>query len=68
MATQDNSWSLEEMNYKLSLVVAVPELEVISCMPSSGIAVCDGQLDYMCRNNIVNRDTNVYNTWLVGSN
>ena len=67
MATQDNSWSLEEMNYTLSLVVAVPELEVIPCMPSSGIAVCDGQLDYMCRNNIVNRDTNVYNTWLVGS-
>ena len=25
-------------------------------MPSSGIAVCDGQLDYMCRN-IVNRYT-----------
>ena len=35
-------------------------------MPSSGIAVCDGQLDYMCRK-IVNRDKNVYNTWLVGS-
>ena len=56
------------MNYTLSLVVAVPELEVIPCMPSLGIAVCDGQLYYMCRNNIVNRDTNVYNTWLVGLN
>ena len=25
MAIQDNSWSLEEMNYTLSLVVAVPK-------------------------------------------
>ena len=68
MAIQDNSWSLEEMNYTLSLVVAVPDPRArCHTMPSSGIAVCDGQLDYMCRN-IVNRDTNVYNTWLVGLN
>ena len=64
MAIQDNSWSLEEMNYTLSLVVAVPKGSGGHTMPSSGIAVCDGQLDYMCRNT----DTNVYNTWLVGSN
>ena len=32
MAIQDNSWLLEEMNYTLSLVVAVPELEVIPCL------------------------------------
>ena len=31
-------------------------------MPSSGIADCDGQLDYMCR--IVNRDINVYNSYM----
>ena len=48
MAIQDNSWSLEEINYTLSLAVAVPELEVIPCLLSSGIAVYDGQLDYMC--------------------
>ena len=32
MDIRDNSWSLEEMNYTLSLVVAVPELEVIPCL------------------------------------
>ena len=34
MDIQDNSWSLEEMNYTLSLVVAVPKLdpEVIPCL------------------------------------
>ena len=46
MVIQDNSWSLEEMNYKLSLVVAVPSWRSYT-LPSSGIAVCDGQLDYI---------------------
>ena len=61
MDIQDNSWSLEEMNYTLSLVVAVPKLdpEVIPCLRVY-IADCNGQLDYMCR--IVNIGTNVYNT------
>ena len=63
MAIPDNSWSLEEMNYTLSLVVAVPKGSGGHTVPSLGVAVCDGQLDYMCRN-VVNRDTNVYNTWL----
>ena len=31
MAIQDNSWSQEEMNYTLSLVVAV-DTEVIPCL------------------------------------
>ena len=72
MAIQDDSWSLVEMNYTLSLVVAVPKGSGGHTLPPAGVAVCDGQSDYMCRNNIVNRDnihlcTTVYNTWLVGS-
>ena len=41
MAIQDNSWSLEEMNYTLSLVVAVPELEVIPCLLRVLLSVMD---------------------------
>ena len=70
MAIQDNSWSQEEMNYTLSLVVAAPKGYGGHTLPSSGAAACDGQLDYMHRN-IVNRDTKLiimYNTWLVGLN
>ena len=50
MAIQDNRWSLEEMNYTPSLFVAVPKGSGghrPSTVPSSGVAVCDGQLDYM---------------------
>ena len=41
MAIQDNSWSLKEMNYTLSLIVAVPELEAIPCLLPVLLSVMD---------------------------
>ena len=41
MDIQDNSWSLEEMNYTLSLVVAVPELDVLQCLLRVLLSVMD---------------------------
>ena len=68
MDIQDNSWSLEEMNYTRAVSCCSCSQAGGHTMPSSGTAVCDGQLDYMHVYRIVNRDINVYNTWLVGSN
>ena len=55
MAIQDNSWSLEEMNYTLCLVVVVPELEVIPCLLRVLLSVMDNWTT--CVRNVVNRDT-----------
>ena len=55
MAIQDKSRSLEEMNYTLSLVVVVPEPEVIPCLLWVLLSVMDNWIT--CVRNIVNRDT-----------
>ena len=55
MAIQDSSWSLEEMNYTLCLVV-VPELEVIPCLLRVLLSVMDTDWT-TCVRNVVNRDT-----------
>ena len=57
MAIQDNSWSLEEMNYTVSLclVVVVLELEVIPCLLRVLLSVMDNWTT--CVRNVVNRDT-----------
>ena len=48
MDIQDNSWSLEEMNYTLSLVVAVPKLGVVPCLLRVLLSVMDNWTTCMC--------------------